>query len=89
MALPVTARRNVALHLRAARQNRGIRRECVAHRIGLTVEIVDAIEDGYTMPTAVELHRLCRWYDLDIRAVFHPRRMQLMSSKPIDTRSLC
>ena len=89
MALPVTARRNVALHLRAARQNRGIPRERVAHMIGLTVEIVDAIEDGCTMPTAAELHRLCKWYGLDIHAVYHPRRMQLVSSKPIDTRSLC
>ncbi len=88
MALPKTARRNVALHLRGARQNRGIPRERVAHRMGLKVEIVDAIEDGRKLPTAVELQRLCTWYGLDVHAVFHQRRLQLVASQTIGASPL-
>lgn len=88
MVLPATARRNVMLHLRAARQNRGIPLERVAHGLGRSVEIVDAIESGRTMPTAAELQRLCRWYGLDVRAVFHPRRMRLVSSITIGSRPI-
>lgn len=88
MALPETARRNVMLHLRAARQNRGIPRERVVHRMGLNVEIVDAIESGRPLPTAVELQLLCKWYGLEVHAVFHRRRLQLVASQTIGARPL-
>lgn len=86
MALPEYVRIQVARHLRAARQNRGISRERVAKSLHLRVDIIDDFEEGRVMLTSAELQLLCRWFGLNVYAVFRPHRPTVVASNIIGAR---
>lgn len=76
----------VVRHLRAARQNRGISRECVAKFLYLRVEIIDDFEEGRVLLSSAELRRLCRWFGLNVYAVFRPQHPTVVASNIIGAR---
>lgn len=75
MALPALAKRYMILHLRAARQTRGVPIAAVARRFGIEVSTVEDIEAGKTGWSAAEIRILCRWYGLDVTDVFHKPKL--------------
>lgn len=84
--LPEQVRIQVVRHIRAARQNRGISRERVAKFLYLRVEIIDDFEEGRVMLSSAELQRLCRWFGLNVYAVFRPHRPTVVASNVIGAR---
>ncbi|MBX9683033.1 MAG: helix-turn-helix transcriptional regulator [Hyphomicrobium sp.] len=79
MALPPLAKRYMILHLRAARQTRGVPVAAVARRFGHPVETVEDIEAGKTGWSAAEVQILCRWYGLDVTDIFSKPKLRLVA----------
>ena len=79
MTLPPLAKRYMILHLRAARQTRGVPVAALARRFGLEVATVEDIEAGRTGWSAAETQILCRWYDLDVTDVFRKPKLRLVA----------
>ncbi len=80
MAISPLAKRYMNLHLRAARQTRGVSVETVARRFGIAASTVEDIEAGKTGWSAAEIRMLCRWYGLDPAQIFHRPKVRLVSS---------
>ncbi len=60
----------IGAHLSAARQSMELTIEDVAARMGLSTDIIEAVERGELRPTPMELQIWCRMVRLPIHAVF-------------------
>lgn len=84
--IPEHNRRNMARHLRLGRQTRGHSIERIAKCLGHPASIIEDYENARLLPTNMELQYLCRWYGLDLYAVFWPPRLRVVSSNVIGAR---
>ena len=83
MTIPPLARRYATVHLRAARQTRGVPIAALARRFGIEVATIEAIEAGTTGWSAAETRILCRWYGLDPARIFHKPKIAELHGEPV------
>lgn len=84
--IPDYNRQNMARHLRLGRQTRGFKIERIAGSFSYPVSVIEDWEAGSLLPLAVELHVMCKWYGLDIRAVFWPPQLKDVTTTVIGAR---
>lgn len=70
MSIPRTLYPVIGAHLRAARQSMELTINDVARRMGLSTDIIEAVERGDLRPTPMELQIWCRMVRLPVHAVF-------------------
>lgn len=85
--IPEYNRQNIARHLRLGRQTRGFKIERIARSFRYPVSVIEDWEAGRLLPLAVELHFLCRWYGLNISAVFWPPQLKVVNTTVIGARN--
>ncbi len=70
MSMPRSLYPVIGAHLSAARQSMELTINDVARRMGLSTDIIEAVERGDLRPTPMELQIWCRMVRLPIHAVF-------------------
>ena len=66
--------------LRLGWQTRGLAIERIAGALVWPASVIEEIEAGEGLPARAELQLMCRWYGLNVRAVFLPPKPRLVST---------